>query len=81
MRSVRESGGRKVNENMLGFDYHTNSRTVMCKQCGKSYYQETEDQTPGFRTMDYDYCPYCHFENSRSMSVEFNNTPINNKEG
>ena len=71
-----------MNDNVLQsiLGYPSARSIEFCKQCGKPYYQETEDQVPGFRMMDYDICPYCKFENFRSMSVEYNNTPMTEKE-
>lgn len=63
-------------------DYHTYNSTVVCQHCGKPYYQEREDQIPGFRDMDYDHCPYCNQVNGQSMSYEYRNYAIskfNNK--
>lgn len=66
-----------MNENMLLGGYsNERSNLVVCKFCKRPYHQETEDQEIGFKMMDYDLCPYCHNENSRSMSVEFHNSPI-----
>jgi len=57
-------------------DYHTTCSKVVCQHCGKSYYQEREDQVPGFRDMDYDHCPYCNQVNGQSMSYEYHNYEI-----
>ena len=54
-------------------DCHIHSSTVICKHCGKPYYQDYEDQVPGFRDMDYDYCPYCKEVNGQSMTYEYHN--------
>ena len=56
------------------------SQVVTCKKCGKPYYQDCEEQVPGFRDMDYDICPYCGNENGRSMSEEYSNSAMNEKE-
>lgn len=46
---------------------------VTCDMCGKKFRFITEDQIPGFRMMDYLYCPYCQAELAKSMEIEFNN--------
>lgn len=67
--------------NMNDYIMCYNNRSIkFCNHCGKPYYQETEDQVPGFRMMDYDICPYCGNENARSMSVEYSNTPMAEEE-
>lgn len=53
---------------------------VKCKHCGKKYKQVVEDQTPGFKDMEYDICPYCKKENGRSMSEEYSNYKIEGEE-
>ncbi len=62
----------KITEQELGIS----KDIVKCSFCGKKYMQETQDQTPGFRDMDYDVCPYCKKINGRSMSEEYFNFKI-----
>lgn len=57
-------------------DCHISSSTVVCRHCGKPYYQDREDQVPGFRDMEYDDCPYCHETNGKSMSYDYHNHPM-----
>ena len=61
-------------------DNYTDSRIVTCIHCGKAYWQETIEQTPGFRDMDFDNCPYCNEENGRSMTYEYSNRPLTDEE-
>ena len=56
------------------------SHTVVCPKCKKPYRQDREDQVPGFRDMDYDYCPYCNNINGKSMTYEYHNYPIDKSE-
>lgn len=49
---------------------------VVCKSCGRKYKQWQEDQVPGFRDVEYDYCPYCHEVNGQSMEVDFINRKV-----
>ena len=58
----------------------TTAYTRECRSCGKPYYQETEDQVPGFRMMDEDICPYCGFENGRSMQHEHQNYKMSERQ-
>lgn len=44
---------------------------VVCCICGKKFRFITEEQTPGFRTMDELHCPYCKTLLAQSMEVEF----------
>jgi hypothetical protein len=63
----------------MGYNDHFNDvpdEQVRCPKCGKLYLQWTEDQVPGFRSVDKDICPYCGVENGRSMEVEFHNSKI-----
>ncbi|WP_155799283.1 hypothetical protein [Planococcus antarcticus] len=49
---------------------------VKCSHCDKKYSQSTEDQVPGFRSRDYDRCPYCGESNGARMQVEYSNRKI-----
>lgn len=49
---------------------------VTCKFCKKKYKQITQDQTPGFRDMEFDICPYCKEVNGKSMSEEYYNSKM-----
>lgn len=49
---------------------------ITCSHCDKKYSQSTEDQVPGFRSRDYDRCPYCGESNGSSMQVEYSNRKI-----
>jgi uncharacterized Zn-finger protein len=63
----------------MGYNDHLNDipdEQVTCPHCGKIYLQRTEEQVPGFRSVDEDICPYCGAENGRSMEVEFHNKKI-----
>lgn len=51
------------------------TRTI-CKLCKKQYKQWIEYQVPGFRSRDYDICPYCGTENGSSMEIEFHNKKL-----
>lgn len=51
-------------------------RIVVCSHCKKKYRQIVEDQVPGVRMRDEDYCPYCRLSNGSSMSVEYTNYPL-----
>ena len=59
----------------MGFNDHYveehKEHNVFCSFCGKRFRFTTEEQIPGFRTMDYLYCPYCGKELAKSMEVEF----------
>lgn len=44
---------------------------VKCTQCGKIYECREEEQEPGFRSKDYEICPYCGNVNDSSMDYEF----------
>lgn len=57
--------------------FDSSDTTEKCSHCGKKYRQWIEDQVPGFRSKDYDRCPYCGESNGSSMEVEFNNSKIN----
>ena len=45
---------------------------VVCNLCGKRFRFLTEEQIPGFRTMDELYCPHCGEKLAQSMEIEFN---------
>ena len=49
---------------------------TQCTHCSKKYTQFTEDQVPGFRSREFDFCPYCKESNGSSMEVEFYNKKI-----
>jgi uncharacterized Zn-finger protein len=66
----------------MGWNDHLNDNVesqVICKHCGKKYLQWEENQVPGFRDKDHDYCPYCGESNGSSMSVEFHNRKLEDK--
>ena len=43
-----------------------------CPHCGETFICYEEEQTPGFRMMDVEYCPYCGQPTGRkSMEVEY----------
>ncbi len=47
-----------------------------CPKCHRKYKQRTEEQVPGSREKDYDYCPYCGANNGGSMELEFFNSKL-----
>lgn len=54
----------------MGYNDHLldeSEKIVTCCHCGKKYMQWTEEQVPGFRDKEYDYCPFCCEVNSSSM--------------
>ncbi len=53
------------------FDTPLERELEKCKNCGKTYVCSTEDQIPGFRDKEYDYCPFCGNINASSMDVDF----------
>lgn len=72
-----------MNDNILQSmtdDYGNRYCIRVCGHCGKPYRQEYEEQVEGFKMMDYDYCPYCKQVNGHSMSYEYNNYPLTDKE-
>ena len=56
--------------------YDVPDTIVKCSHCDKKYSQSIEDQVPGFRSRDYDRCPYCGETNDSSMQVEYSNRKI-----
>lgn len=54
------------------------NHTVVCRNCGKKYYQEKIPQMEGHRNREYDICPYCSLRNDirGSMEVEYHNRPL-----
>lgn len=49
---------------------------TQCVHCKKEYKQTTEEQVPGFRSREYDICPYCNESNGSSMKEEYYNQKI-----
>lgn len=49
---------------------------VECSHCNKKYSQGIDDQVAGFRSREFDYCPYCGKSNGSSMQVEYHNHKI-----
>ena len=49
---------------------------VVCSACGKRYRSKYYDQTPGCRSEESDYCPYCNHENRTSLEYEFHSYKI-----
>ena len=45
--------------------------THKCCRCEKEFIVTETLQTPGFRNMEYEICPYCGATNRKSMEVEF----------
>ena len=68
------------NENGKMQNYDEWSQIVVCKNCGKPYRQDCEEQVPGFRDRDYDICPYCKHENGSSMDEEYHNYALSDAE-
>ena len=64
------------NENGDLADYSAEYGIKVCPKCRRKYKQRTEEQVPGFRDKDYDYCPYCGANNGSSMEVEFFNSKL-----
>lgn len=63
----------------MGWNDHINDRPnkiETCSHCNKKYRQWIEDQEQGFKSREYDYCPYCRHENDSSMQVEYHNSKI-----
>ena len=56
------------------------SELESCSKCGKTYFCYKEDQIPGSRMRDYNYCPYCGNMNGSSMEVEFNTRKLTDSE-
>lgn len=52
----------------------------VCNNCHKLYRQQLCEQIPGLRAKEDDDCPYCGFSNGNSMSVEYANSVISDKE-
>lgn len=46
-------------------------RRVMCPFCGTVFEVWEEEQTPGFRTKEYLFCPKCKKQIESSMEVEY----------
>lgn len=61
-------------------DFNEWTHVVECQNCGKPYRQDCEEQVPGFRDRDYDYCPYCGHKNGSSMEVEYSNSKLSEAE-
>ena len=61
-------------------EFEESNSVVVCKHCKKMYDQHTEEQVPGFRTVDDDICPYCKKSNGRSGDVEFFNRALTQEE-
>ena len=59
----------------MGFNDHYPEQyiehNVICNLCGKRFRFLTEDQIPGFRTVEELYCPYCNSKLAESMEIEF----------
>lgn len=64
------------NENGDLSEFQVESRIVTCPKCHKRYRQTIEEQVPGFRSLDYDICPYCNAENGKSSEYEYTNRKI-----
>lgn len=64
------------NENGDLQKYESTEGIVKCKYCEKAYFQETEEQVPGFRDRSYDICPYCGKENGSSMEEDYYNSKL-----
>lgn len=47
-----------------------------CKFCDKKYQSVLVEQTPGFRDMEDERCPYCGEVNRSSMEYEFSTQTI-----
>jgi len=63
----------------MGYNDHLldeSGKIVTCCHCGKKYMQWTEEQVPGFRDKEYDYCPFCCEVNRSSMHLVFHNSKI-----
>lgn len=52
-------------------DGRTSTYITVCPACGKKFEVTTETQMPGNRMRDELYCPYCHYEITSSMEVEY----------
>lgn len=70
------SAVQAYNENGDLADYSVNYGIKECPICHRKYKQRIEEQVPGFREKDYDYCPYCDAVNGSSMEVEYHNSKI-----
>ena len=53
---------------------------AVCKKCNKEYIQILEEQPIGFKQLSYDDCPYCGNISRRSMSWDFVNSKIEEKD-
>lgn len=66
-------------DSIMGWNDHINDikdEIITCSNCHKKYRQWIEEQEPGYKSMDFDRCPYCQHEKGSSMKVEYHNSKI-----
>ena len=52
-------------------DMNTIYEKYTCKACNKEYECVKTEQTPGFRDMEENRCPYCGNVNEKSMTYDY----------
>ena len=53
------------------FDVSIENELRNCPNCNKTYICVEEEQTPGFRDLEEERCPYCGSVNNRNMTYDY----------
>ena len=61
-------------------EFEGNTSVSVFNKCHRLYRSFKSEQIPGFREREYDFCPYCGYENDSSMTYEYSNSILNNTE-